>query len=119
MKWDMIGSYSFLAGLVLALIFAFIFSASVPAWVVFTMAVLGLVVGFLNVTDEESSQFVLAGIGFLLSFTALSSVLVTALASLPALALTASGFFALMAVFVAPAVALVSVKILIDIARDN
>jgi len=44
------------------------------AWVVWILALLGVVVGILNITAEETEGFLLAAIAFLLSATALSTI---------------------------------------------
>lgn len=52
-----IGSWAFLVGVILALIFAFVSFPSM-AWV---LLVLGLIIGFLNVSEAETQKFLYAG----------------------------------------------------------
>jgi len=59
-KGDLIGGWSFLIGLVLAVILGAM--GRVDGSVSTILIVLGLIVGFLNVSDKETNQFLLAGI---------------------------------------------------------
>lgn len=112
-KQSKIGVWAFIIGLILAGILA-VFAPADAAWVVTTIAVLGALVGFFNVTESEVEKFLVAAIGFLISFQALSSVIQTL-----AFGWTAVGkFFSLMVVFMAPATAVVAVIALYKIAKD-
>lgn len=115
MKMDKIGSWTFMIGLILAIIIAILSAAAVPAWAVIVLAVLGLIVGIVNVTDDEAEKFLIAGIAFLLSFSALSSVLTQLFLNWTAI----GAFFSLLSVFMAPAIAIVAVKLLYDITKDQ
>jgi len=55
---DFIGSWAFLIGVVLAVIFAF-FEAQI--WVVWLLVVIGVIVGLLNIAVHEVQPFLLAG----------------------------------------------------------
>ncbi len=108
------GGILFLIGLVLAIIVALFSAGFVPVWVFFVLAVLGLIVGLLNVTQVESQHFLVAGIAFLLSFQALSNVV-------EALAFgwdSVGVFFSLLTVYVAPAIAVVGIKALFKLAKN-
>ena len=65
MSLDMVGKWSFIIGLVIAILAAFI---TVVSDVLFLLIlfVLGLLVGFLNVTNKNSSTFLLGVITLLL-----------------------------------------------------
>jgi uncharacterized membrane protein len=56
---NMVGSWSFLVGVVLAVIFALtgVYS-EVIMWI---LVVIGIIVGFLNIADEESEPFLISG----------------------------------------------------------
>jgi hypothetical protein len=71
MKLGLVGKWAFIVGLVIAGIAGLLFQA---AWVVWILALLGVVVGLLNITAEETQGFLLAAIAFLLSATALSTI---------------------------------------------
>ena len=61
------GGMAFLVGLVIAVVGAFV---NVD-WFPVVLVVIGLVVGFLNVSGGESRRFMIASIAFLISSTAL------------------------------------------------
>ena len=113
-KGIQIGVISFVIGLVLAVILALFYAANTPSWAVVLLAVLGIVVGVLNVTDKEVQAFLIASIAFMMSFQSLANVTETV-----ALGWNAVGvFFNLMGVFIAPAAAIVAIKALFGLAKD-
>ena len=111
---SMVGRISFIVGLALAAIIAIFSSASVPMWSVFVIALVGVIVGLLNITDYEVQGFLVASIAFLLSFQALSSVASALTFGWSAVAT----FFGLMNVFIAPAAAIVAIKALFTMTRN-
>lgn len=108
------GAISFVVGLVLAAIVAIFSAAAPPEWAIYVIAVLGLIVGLINITDREVQTFLVASIGFLISFQALSAVFTVLAFGWNAVAT----FFSLMNVFVAPATAIVAIKALFKVASD-
>lgn len=66
-----IGKWAFIIGLVIA-VFAGLFFQ--PAWAVWMLAILGVIVGLLNITAEDTQGFLLAAIALILSATALNTV---------------------------------------------
>lgn len=109
-----LGGIVFIVGLILAAIIGIISANNVPQWAVIIMAILGLLVGFLNVQDKETMLFLVASIAFLMSFGSLSDVITTLLAGWKAV----GAFFQLMTVFVAPAAAVVAVRAVYGLAKD-
>jgi hypothetical protein len=71
MKLGLVGKWAFILGLVIAVIAGIFFQA---VWVVWVLALLGVVVGLLNIAAEETQGFLLAAIAFLLSATALGTI---------------------------------------------
>ena len=108
------GSIIFLIGLVLAAIIALFSGSPVPIWAVIVLALLGIVVGFMNIQGHEIQLFLLAAIAFLVSFNSLSDVFTTLLAGWSAI----GAFFQLLTAFIAPAAAIAAIKALFQIARD-
>jgi hypothetical protein len=51
MKLEMVGKWAFIVGLVLAVVVGYFFQAE---WVVWVLAILGVIVGLLNVTREDA-----------------------------------------------------------------
>jgi hypothetical protein len=56
-KKGRVGSWAFLLGVILAILFAFV-SSLAYLWI---LVVLGIVIGLLNITSNETSKFLLAG----------------------------------------------------------
>ena len=54
----MLGKWAFLAGVLLAIVFSFVTAYS---WVSWVLVLLGLVVGLLNISESETSAFLMAG----------------------------------------------------------
>jgi hypothetical protein len=107
MKLDLVGKWAFIVGLVLAVVVGYIFQAE---WVIWVLAVLGVIVGLLNVTREDTERFLLAAIAFALSVTALSTV--------PVLGLSITNILGYVAAFVAGAMVVVALKALFQTARS-
>jgi len=107
MKLEMVGKWAFIVGLVLSVIVGAFFQAE---WVVWVLAILGVIVGVLNVTGEDTERFLLAAIAFGLSVTALNTV--------PLLGEAITNILGSVAAFVAGAVVVVALKALFQTARS-
>lgn len=103
-----IGAWAFIIGLVVAALIALVGASATPTWALVLLAVLGIVVGFMNVTEKEVVPFLVASIAWLLAFQSLSAVV----AGIPLVGAEISAFFALITVFIAPAAAIVAFKAL-------
>jgi hypothetical protein len=103
---DNLGRWAFIIGLILAIVIA-IFGVE-QTWPMYLLLFLGLIVGILNITNKEVSSFLLAGIAFMFTFTALS----TLAEGIPLLGVTIAKFLSLLNAFIAPAVAVVAFKAL-------
>jgi hypothetical protein len=66
-----IGKWAFILGLVVAVIAGLFYQ---PAWAIWVLAILGVIVGLLNVTAEDTRGFLLAAIALTLSATALNTI---------------------------------------------
>jgi hypothetical protein len=109
-----LGAWAFIIGLILAIIVAIIGGGATPEWAMIVLAILGVIVGLLNVTSSEVQKFLVAAIAFLLSFSALGTILTK-------IALNWQGigaFFNLLSIFMAPAAAVVAIKALFSIAKN-
>lgn len=102
-----IGKYAFIIGLVIALLAALVLQFT---WVMWLLAVLGVIVGFLNVTKEETRSFLLAAIGLMLAATSVQVV--------PFVGDLITRIMANLVVFIAPAVLVVALKSLFETAKD-
>ena len=104
MEFAKLGSWAFIIGLIIAVLFGLFGTAgSTTMWV---LAVLGLIVGLLNVTHGEAHMYLIASIAFLLSANSLTMIL----SSL-------SGMMKNIVTFVAPGAAIVALRALYDIAK--
>jgi uncharacterized membrane protein len=109
-----LGVWAFIIGLILAIIIAIVSGPVVPQWAVIVLAILGIIVGLLNVTSAEVQKFLIAAIAFLLSFKSLGDVLTTLAGGWGGI----GTFFNLLSVFMAPAAAVVAIKALFALAKD-
>ena len=66
-----VGKWAFIIGLVIAVLAGLFFQ---PTWAIWVLAILGVIVGLLNVTAEDTRGFLLAAIGLTLSATALNTI---------------------------------------------
>jgi hypothetical protein len=106
MNRQTIGKWAFIFGLVLAVLAGLFFQ---PGWALWILAILGVVVGFLNITAEETRGFLLASIALTLSATALNT--------LPVLGTALSLVLPFVVAFVAAATIVVALKELFQTAR--
>ncbi|MEM4282087.1 MAG: hypothetical protein QXU88_00435 [Candidatus Woesearchaeota archaeon] len=103
------GQWAFIIGVLLAIVAGLIPALQIPtvSWI---LVLLGLIVGFLNITAKEVNNFLIATIALLLVSGSLSS--------LPVLGTVISSIFRNIVVFVAPAALVVSLKAVYSTAQD-
>jgi hypothetical protein len=106
MNRQFIGKWAFIAGLVLAVLAGLLFQ---PGWALWVLAILGVIVGFLNIAAEETRGFLLASIALTLSATALNT--------LPVLGTVLSLVLPFVVAFVAGGMIVVALKELFQTAR--
>ncbi|MDO8553221.1 MAG: hypothetical protein Q7S22_00300 [Candidatus Micrarchaeota archaeon] len=116
------GEWAFLLGVVMALIVGLFSSQLEPnTSVVFgVLALLGLVVGLLNITEKDINSFLIASIALLASSSALSTL--TELFNRLGVSQAGefvSGFVGALGVFVAPAVVVLSLKAIYSLATKK
>jgi hypothetical protein len=71
MNISTIGKWAFIIGIVIAVLAGLFFQ---PNWALWVLAILGVIVGLLNVTAEETRGFLLAAIALTISATALNTI---------------------------------------------
>lgn len=98
-----LGTWVFVAGLVLALILGFI-SGIATGTALTVLVVLGLVVGFMNITEKEVHGFLVAAIALLLVGT------VTRVDSLPVIGLELQAALRNIVLFVSPSALVVAIR---------
>ena len=102
-----IGKWAFIGGLVVAVLAGLFFQ---PGWAVWVLAILGVIVGLLNVTAEDTRSFLLASIALTLSATALNT--------LPVVGTALSYILPFVVAFVAGATIVIAIKELFQAARS-
>ena len=101
------GKWAFIAGIVLSVVVAFVTQLS---WIYWVLALLGLVVGFLNITAEETKGFLLASIALILSATSVQGI--------PLIGQVVTQIMSNLVAFIAAAVLVVALKALFETAKD-
>lgn len=112
--WPTIGAVAFLIGLVIAILAGFFAPAN--SSVVLVIGVLGIIVGFLNIADKEVLLFLVAAITWLIAASSLSNVLTLLLGS--PIGTYLASILGYIVVFVGPAAAIVSLKVVYDVAKE-
>lgn len=96
-----IGHYAFIVGVVLAIIAGIIVTNN--PWIVLALVILGLVVGFLNVSAKETTEFLVASIALIAAGSANLTII-------PYVGDYLTAILGYIAVFVAPAAIVVALK---------
>jgi hypothetical protein len=102
-----VGKWAFIVGLVIAVVGGIGFTQS---WFGLVLVVLGLVVGFMNVSDKESLRFLVAAIALI--------VAANAVGGLPWVGGYATSIIANVIAFMSAAVLVVALKSLFELAKD-
>jgi len=102
------GEYAFLACVIIAVIAGLVAGygalADASVWVTLALVVLGVVVGFLNVSEKETTAFLIAAIALTIANNA------TAWITIPAIGAYITSILGFIAAFVAPAAVIVAIK---------
>ena len=76
-KGNLLGSWAFLIGLILAVVLGLFQSSGFSMTITYVLIVLGLIVGLLNVADEEVEPFLMSGVVLVIVGTLGQSVVQT------------------------------------------
>jgi hypothetical protein len=106
-KGNMIGSWAFLIGVVLAAILGLGFAGGFDATISWVLVVIGLIVGLLNIADKEAQPFLLSGVVLIIASSMGQGIGIAMLDSI---------LSALLLVFV-PATIIVALKNVFGLAR--
>lgn len=114
--WAKVGVWAYIVGLIIALLVS-IFSVqqNLAGWAIFTLVVLGIIVGLLNIGDEEVLMFLVASVAFIVAASSMGNIF-QGLG--PAFAFLAR-FMDAVVVFTAPGALVVAFKALYHVARDD
>jgi ATP synthase protein I len=107
MTTSKIGKWAFILGLIIAVLAGLFFQ---PDWAVWVLAILGVIVGFLNISAEDTRGFLIAAIAFTLSATALNTI--------PVVGTAFKFVLPFVVAFVSGAMIVVAFKELLQTARD-
>ena len=105
-----IGHYSFIIGVIIAIILglALPLGAATTAWLTSILVVLGLIVGFMNVTGKETKEFLT--VALILVLVAYAGNAVTSLSDVMYVGAYLGGIFKAMMAFIVPATIVVGLK---------
>jgi len=103
-----LGGWAFLIGVILAVVFGALDNVGGVLWI---LVVIGLIVGFLNIAEEEASHFLMSG-----AVLIIASALGGGAGVMSSIGIVANILDALLAIFV-PAVIVVAVKNVFSVAR--
>lgn len=115
-----IGHYAFLIGILLALVLA-LFSTSLGSkatLMMLVLVILGVVVGFLNITSKEMTEFLVAAIA-LVVIAPVSTTLVVLDQYVTGLGTLLQSILSFIAIFVAPAALIVAIKAIVELAEKE
>ncbi|MFO8016259.1 MAG: hypothetical protein R6U32_04090 [Candidatus Woesearchaeota archaeon] len=113
-----IGHYSFLVGVLIAFVLALFspaLSNQTTRALLLVLVILGIVVGFINITSKEVTEFLVASIA-LIVMSSVSSTLVVIDGLVPNLGSLLQAILSYIAVFVAPAALIVALKAIVVLA---
>ncbi len=114
-----VGAWAFTIGVILALVAGFVpESMGLNGTITAALVALGIVVGFLNVTDEETSKFLVASVSVMIALFTAGSAIQSNIASLGAVGGFLWGIMANINVFVFPATIVVAIKAIYALAKD-
>lgn len=112
MKINKIGEWAFLAGVILALLFG-LFKGEVTGTLATVLIVLGIIVGFLNIAEKETTPYLVAAIALLVAGSA-------GLGAIPfANLVNLSAMLQNIVLFVAPAAIIVALKTVITLGKKK
>lgn len=103
---ERVGKYAFILGILIAVVAG----VSEQPWAPAVLAVLGVIVGFLNITADETRSFLLASIALMMTATAMDSIPAVGDAIIP--------FVSNIVAFIGAAVFVVAIQTLLDVTRD-
>ncbi|MBI1936408.1 hypothetical protein HYS31_08300 [Candidatus Woesearchaeota archaeon] len=110
-----VGQWAFIIAVLLAVLFGFLKAGEWEGVLTLVLVIAGLIVGFLNVTEHETSSFLLAAIALMATSAANLSVIDDLVPNVGTWLQSIVGNFA---VLVAPAAVIVAIKAVWALAKD-
>jgi hypothetical protein len=115
MNTGKLGEYAFLACVIIAVIAGLVAGAGLltttAVWVTLVLVVLGVVVGFLNISEKETTAFLIAAIALTVANNAAAWI------TIPVISTYIIGVLGFIAAFVAPAAVIVAIKAVWSLAK--
>lgn len=109
-----LGQWAFIVGVIIAVVVSlFIVSDTVQGWLALLLVVLGLIVGLLNITEKESTPFLIASAALLITGTTGDTLKI-----IPVIGGYLQHIVQSIAVFVTPAAIVVALKAIQSLAKD-
>ena len=102
-----LGKWAFIIGFVICIVAGILIA---EPWMYWVLAVLGVVVGFMNITGEETKTFLLAAIALVLSASSVMAI--------PVIGMAVTSILANVVAFISAAVLVVALKSLLEVAKD-
>jgi hypothetical protein len=112
-----IGVWAFIVGVVIALLASFL-PDSMQSLIVGALVVIGLIVGFLNVTDKETTPFLMASVAVMIALYTAGSAIERDITTLGSVGKYLLGIMKSINVFVFPATIVVAMKAIYSLAKD-
>lgn len=109
MELEQIGHWSFILGVIIAIL-AGLLGAAYAETVAMLLVVLGIIIGFLNISEKEVYNFLIAAIALLLTGAA-------GLETLPVIGTFIGPILTNIATFVAPAAVIVALKAVYELGK--
>ena len=109
------GEWAFILGVLIAVViglFSSKLSINIQGWLILLLVVVGLVVGLLNITEKETTPFLIASVALLITGTAGDTLKI-----IPLIGDYLSGIVQAIAVFVTPAAIVVALKAIRSLAK--
>jgi hypothetical protein len=114
-----VGSWAFILGVIIAVIVGVFGGVTGKDWVVGALLVLGLVVGFLNVTGRETTPFLLAAVSLVIVSGLGGDMFNASLTSAGMVGTYLKDILSSLMVFVIPATIVVALKAIYALAHDE
>lgn len=103
-----VGNYSFIIGVIIAIVLGIVSLGAATPWLASLLVILGLIVGFLNVADKETQEFLV--VAAVLIITAGLGGAGATLAGVEFIGTYLQGIFTQVLAFVVPATVVVALK---------
>jgi hypothetical protein len=118
-----VGAYAFMIGVVIALIAGIIvgltqLSAQSASIITALLVVLGLIVGFLNVSEAETSKFLMASVAVMIALFTAGNAIQSQIATLGILGKMMWAIMGYINIFVFPATIVVAIRAIFSVAHD-